>query len=91
MNQIDVVITELFYNGEVNKFLPSDYGTATPPDFDNSFESYGHFTQVVWVGSGSVGCASVDCSAGGLANVASDVPPIFHVCNYGGPGKYSPD
>ncbi|KAF2672500.1 PR-1-like protein, partial [Microthyrium microscopicum] len=83
---IGSVITEQFYNGEVNDFV--DYGQPTPADFEQSFETYGHFTQVVWVGSTAVGCASFDCSKQGLANVASNVPPIFHVCNYQPAGKF---
>lgn len=86
MTSIDTVITGQFYNNEVGLFV--DYGQGTPADFDSNFELYGHFTQVVWVGSTSVGCASVDCSASGLANVASDVPPIFHVCNYSPAGNF---
>lgn len=80
MTSIDTVISDQFYNNEMGLFV--DYGQGTPADFNSNFESYGHFTQVVWVGSTSVGCASFDCSASGLANVGSDIPPIFHVCNY---------
>jgi hypothetical protein len=86
VSQVGVVISELFYNGEEPKFV--DYGQGTPADFDSAFESYGHFTQVVWVGSTSVGCASIDCSASGLGNVGSGVPPVFHVCNYFPAGKH---
>jgi uncharacterized protein YkwD len=85
VNDIAFVITEQFYNGEVNSFV--DYGQAQPADFTANFHNYGHFTQVVWVGSTTVGCASVDCTSSGLANVASNVPPIFHVCNYGPAGN----
>jgi uncharacterized protein YkwD len=85
VNAIASVITEQFYNGEVNAFV--DYGQATPADFDSNFENYGHFTQVVWVGSTTIGCATVDCTSKGLANVGGNVPPIFHVCNYGPAGN----
>ena len=85
ISQIANVISDQFYNGEVNNFV--DYGQGTPADFNTAFESYGHFTQVVWVGSTAVGCASVDCTSTGLQNVGGDVPPIFHVCNYFPPGK----
>jgi len=88
VNNIAAVITDQFYNGEINYFA-NDYGQATPADFDADFEHYGHMTQVVWVGSTTVGCASYDCSThGGLANVGSNVPPVFHVCNYGPAGKF---
>jgi hypothetical protein len=80
INDIAFVITEQFYNGEVNNFV--DYGQPVPADFNAAFPTYGHFTQVVWVGSTSVGCASVDCSASGLQDTGTGVAPIFHVCNY---------
>jgi hypothetical protein len=86
VTSINTVISDQFYNNEVGEFV--DYGQATPADFNSKFEAYGHFTQVVWVGSTSVGCASVDCSGKGLANVGSDVPPIFHVCNYMPAGNF---
>jgi hypothetical protein len=89
VNAIDSVINDQFYNNEEPLFV--DYGQGTPADFDSNFENYGHFTQVVWSGSSSVGCASVDCSASGLQNVGSDVPPIFHVCNYYPAGNFLGD
>jgi hypothetical protein len=80
VDKISSVISNQFYNGEINLF--THYGEATPADMDANFHAYGHMTQVVWVGSQQVGCASYDCSYGGLANVGSNVPPIYHVCNY---------
>ena len=76
---IDSVITEQFYNGEVGLF--NSYGEPTPSDFSSRFSMYGHFTQVVWVGTTSVGCASVSCSSG-LSGVGSNVGQTYHVCNY---------
>jgi hypothetical protein len=46
-------------------------------------------TQIVWKETTSVGCATVDCSASGLANTGGNVAPYFTVCNYYGAGKKS--
>jgi len=78
---ISDVITDEFYNGEVNNFLKSYYGKANP-DMSN-FENWGHFSQVVWAGSKQVGCAVQDCtSKGGISGLPADFPPYFTVCNY---------
>lgn len=77
-------ITGGLYNGEVNSYT---YFGAEPPI--DTLHAWGHFSQVVWKGSASVGCATADCSAvGGLANVGGNVPPTFTVCNYGPAGNY---
>ncbi|KAF7845837.1 hypothetical protein BT93_L0395 [Corymbia citriodora subsp. variegata] len=81
---IGEVISDLFYNGEVNYFVGL-YGEASP-DMTN-FEHWGHFSQIVWKATTTVGCATYDCSSSGLANVGSDVSPYFTVCNYEGPGN----
>lgn len=75
----------MFYNGEVGWYAGL-YGQAQP-DMSN-FEHWGHFSQVVWVGSTHVGCATQDCHSSGLANTGSHVAPYFTVCNYKNPGKY---
>ena len=95
---ISDIITDQFYNGEVNNFLPSYYGEATP-DMSN-FENWGHcksssprfvgtrthfvpVSQVVWAGSKKVACATQDCTKmGGIKGLPSDFPPYFTVCNY---------
>merc|ERR1712113_396540 len=79
-DEVTDVITNLWYNAEVNAYSPY-YGQANP---GGNFNDYGHFTQVVWQGTTVVGCATQDCSAGGLANV----PPYFTVCNYYEAGNY---
>lgn len=83
-DNITAVITDLFYNGEVEWFAGL-YQQAQPSMVN--FEHWGHFSQVVWKSTTQVGCATVDCSAQGLANVGSDVAPMFTVCNYGPPGE----
>jgi len=82
-DNITAVITDLFYNGEVNYFN-GKYGEASPTDF----EMWGHFSQVVWKATTHVGCATQDCTAaGGVADAGTNVPPYFTVCNYAGPGN----
>ncbi|KAF2858475.1 pathogenesis-related protein precursor, partial [Piedraia hortae CBS 480.64] len=82
---VDAVITNLFYNSEVSAF-DGNYGQANP---SSNFESWGHFTQVVWKASGQVGCATQDCSSQGLANAGGGVPAFFTVCNYKSPGNFA--
>jgi pathogenesis-related protein 1 len=41
----------------------------------------GHYTQIVWNTTTSVGCASADCGTDG----------IFHVCDYSPPGNVGDD
>ena len=74
---IGSVITDMFYNGEINLFA-DQYGKEQP-DMTN-FEGWGHFTQLVWKDTTHVGCYTQTCDT--LANVGSNVPPYFTVCNY---------
>ena len=78
-------ISTQWYYGEVNNFLPKYYGLPTP-DLAK-FAGYGHFTQVVWSGSATVGCASRFCAAG---TVFAGVESWFTVCNYVAPGTIPP-
>jgi hypothetical protein len=80
-DQISSVITNLFYNNEEPNFAGL-YGQATPSNINDeaAFDGWGHFTQVVWKGTTSVGCATVQCPT--LQNTGSDVAPYFTVCNY---------
>lgn len=80
---IDRVITDMFYNGEVNYY--SGLYNQDSPDMSN-FEHWGHFSQIVWKATTKVGCATQHCP-GGLANTGSNVPPYFTVCNYDSPGN----
>jgi Cysteine-rich secretory protein family len=76
-------ITSQWYYGEVLNFLPSYYGEPTPDM--TYFESWGHFTQVVWKGSLTVGCASQFCAA---STIFAGFESWFTVCNYVSPGKF---
>jgi len=88
-DNITSVITDLFYNDEIMNFKDL-YGQPTPDNIndESAFNTYGHYTQIVWRDTTTVGCATVDCTSQGLANVGSDVPPYFTVCNYSPPGNY---
>merc|ERR1712070_1248719 len=55
-DEVTDVITNLWYNAEVNAYSPY-YGQANP---GGNFNDYGHFTQVVWQGTTVVGCATQD-------------------------------
>jgi len=61
------------------------YGKASP-DMSN-FENWGHFSQVVWKDTKSVGCYTQACP-NGLENVGEGVGKHFTVCNYSPPGKH---
>ncbi|KAK8062012.1 hypothetical protein PG994_008378 [Apiospora phragmitis] len=74
---INMAITDMWYNGELNLYLPSYYGEASP-DMSN-FEKWGHFSQLVWKESTSVGCQAQFCPKGTM-NDAMDT--WFMVCNY---------
>lgn len=82
-SDISTTISDLFYNGEVNKF--TQYGEANPDM--STFESWGHFSQIVWKDSTKVGCATWKCSSG-LTNFDSPSNPYFTVCNYSPPGNF---
>ena len=75
-------VTEGLYNSEVN--LYTAYGSEP---VIGDFTMWGHFTQVVWKSTDSIGCYTADCTAGGLAN-AGGIPPFFTVCNYAPPGMF---
>ncbi|QIX01835.1 hypothetical protein AMS68_007352 [Peltaster fructicola] len=81
-SNISAVITEGFYNGEVG-WYSTLYGQSQPDML--TFEHWGHFSQIVWKATSKIGCATQQCSS--LAGVAGNVPPIFTVCNYQGPGN----
>ncbi|OBT81414.1 hypothetical protein VE02_09863 [Pseudogymnoascus sp. 03VT05] len=77
-------ISNQWYNGELPFFEPSMYGQNNP-DMSN-FSSWGHFSQVVWKGTGSVGCATQFCGSGS-AMFTAPFSGWYTVCNYGSPGN----
>ncbi|KAJ5938029.1 PR-1-like protein [Penicillium verhagenii] len=70
-------ISDFWYNGEIEDF-ESHYGQPNP---GGNFDSYGHFTQVIWKGSTSVGCATQDCTS-------TPLQMWMTVCNYDPPGNF---
>lgn len=70
-------ITEMWYNGELDLYPSSAYGQANP-DFTN-FEAWGHYSQIVWVGSTQVGCAAQYCAPG---KMNPTMGAWYSVCNY---------
>lgn len=82
---VATVITTEFYNNEVVSYNPAWYGHE--PNL-TTFDSYGHFTQVVWSNTLSVGCYTADCSHQGIQGLPSDILPWFTVCNYYPPGRF---
>ncbi|KAI9652312.1 MAG: hypothetical protein M1829_001674 [Trizodia sp. TS-e1964] len=75
---IGEAITIGFYNNEV-EYFKNYYGQSDPPTIKG--QEWGHFSQVVWKATSSIGCATQHCP-GGLAGVDSSTPPYFTVCNY---------
>lgn len=78
-----VLISDAFYNSEVNSY--TYYGAE--PDTSTS-DQWGHFTQIVWKATTSVGCYTTDCTQSGLQNAPGTLP-FFTVCNYGPAGKFT--
>lgn len=79
------MLTNSMYNGEMTKYQ-SVYGQASP----NDFESWGHFSQMVWKKTKHVGCYTHKCAQLEDPNHDSPVPNVeFSVCNYDPPGKNS--
>lgn len=82
-DKVGNAITDAFYNGEVDLY-EAFYGSE--PDMSD-FSSWGHFSQIVWVDTAEVGCATVHCD-GGLSGTSGYVSPDFTVCNYKSPGNF---
>ncbi|KAI9743834.1 MAG: hypothetical protein M1818_002568 [Claussenomyces sp. TS43310] len=70
-------ITDMWYNDEMENYTP--YYGEDNPDFSD-LDSWGHFSQVVWQATTTVGCASQFCPAGGA--LSSSMDGWFTVCNY---------
>ncbi|MCJ1363956.1 hypothetical protein MMC16_003065 [Acarospora aff. strigata] len=86
------VITGRLYNSEMELFKDL-YGQSTP-DMSN-WHAWGHFSQIVWKTTKSVGCYTQFCpgglTGGGLTGVGDGTPDYFTVCNYSPPGNYAGD
>lgn len=76
------MITEFMYNDEMPTY--TYYGHE--PNY-TTLDSWGHFSQVVWKNSLSVGCYTANCTVEGLQNSNSGVQPFFTVCNYSPAGN----
>lgn len=91
-NNISSIITDHFYNDEMENFNPF-FGQSTPSDMSTpTFDGFGHFTQIVWKDTKKVGCVTYNCEGHGkgfhgLDKVGDNVTPYFTVCNYSPPGK----
>ncbi|KAI1417320.1 PR-1-like protein [Hypoxylon sp. FL1857] len=79
---LKMAITDFWYNGEFSNFRPEFYGQATPPM--GNFESWGHWSQLVWKSSNQIGCASQFCEKGTMYD---DMDAWYTVCNYGPQGN----
>lgn len=81
-SEIGKLLTDSMYNSELMYF----WNLFGQSQTDNKFEDWGHFTQMVWKSTTSVGCATFLCQS--LANGASGPEP-YTVCNYKPGGMYS--
>lgn len=75
-------VTTQWYNGELNDYSPHFYGNE--PDMSN-FATWGHFSQLVWVDTTTVGCAVHYCEAG---TISPNIGVWYSVCNYHPAGKF---
>ncbi|KAI0172816.1 PR-1-like protein [Hypoxylon sp. FL1284] len=78
---IKMAITDFWYNGEFQKYAPSYYDSAGPDM--STFESWGHFSEMLWKDVTEIGCVSQFCPAGTMY----DMDSWFTVCNYGPQGN----
>jgi hypothetical protein len=77
-------ITESWYKGELGPMRPY-FGQANIPD--EVFHDVGHLTQMVWKGTTSVGCVSIDCGSRMLVGGKPSTMNKFTVCNYAPAGN----
>lgn len=96
---ITAILSNNFYNDEQPKY--PEYGISSPNL--TLFEEWGHFSQLVWKSTLSVGCYTEICSPPGANALGckpdntsylsgldcgnGGVPAIFTVCNYDPPGE----
>lgn len=76
-------ITDSWYKGEADVYT----AWGANPD-DSTFHQWGHMTQVVWKGTTSVGCVSIDCGSAMTINGRASELNKYTVCNYSPPGNY---
>ncbi|KAK5100449.1 hypothetical protein LTS08_005198 [Lithohypha guttulata] len=83
--QMGYLISDGFYNSEVEFY--TYYGGE--PDV-TTLRQWGHFSQIVWSDTQTVGCYTTGCSDTELVNIApsSNIRPVFTVCNYGPAGNF---
>lgn len=81
-SNIGQMITNLMYNDEMG-FFSDLYGLASP--LMALFDSWGHFSQIVWKSTTQVGCATVMCDSLGNIDASRSLP--FTVCNYNPAGN----
>lgn len=98
---ITAILTNQFYNLE--QPLYPEFGTNTPNTL--LFEKWGHFSQVVWSSTKTVGCytticsppgrSTLDCKPDGTSYLSGlecgnrGIPAIFTVCNYHPAGNFT--
>ncbi|CAK7241775.1 MAG: hypothetical protein STHCBS139747_003246 [Sporothrix thermara] len=78
---VNIATTNQWYNSELSFYPTSNYGSATTDT--SAFGSWGHFSQLVWVASTQIGCASQYCAAGTISTLNS----WYTVCNYKAQGN----
>lgn len=78
---IKMATSDFWYNGEFNNFMSDFYGLATPDM--GAFESWGHFTQLIWKSTERLGCAVQYCPSG---EMVPGMDAWYMVCNYGPQG-----
>lgn len=83
--QMGLFITTGLYNSEAPNY---HYFGSEPPINSSEINKWGHFTQIVWKSTDTVGCYTQNCtdSPAGLQKVPAGVLPFFTVCNYAPPG-----
>lgn len=79
---IKMATTDMWYNGEIRNFRSEWYGQKSP-DMSN-FDTWGHYTQVIWKGTTKLGCAVQFCPDGQMVD---GMDAWYMVCNYGPPGN----
>ena len=74
------VVSDMWYNGEILNF--PGYGQANLDTSSAAFQGWGHFSQVVWSTTESIGCGTSQCGPG--TSIGSG---YFTACLYYPPGK----